>query len=110
MLDVLRWTLIVALIVYFAGLMWGVGGLLALYGLEGRKNFYEAAAARTGASTDRLEWAAVLAHFAWPLLWILRDPQFVAARMGTLTGRSEIEYQQAHPNWTPKPRRTETDS
>lgn len=109
MLDVLRWTLIVALIVYFAGLMWGVGGLLAMYGLEGRKDFYEAAA-RSGTSIDRLEWAVVLAHLAWPLLWILRDPQFIAARMGTLTGRSEIEYQQAHPNWTPKPRRTGPDT
>lgn len=102
MFDLIRWALVVLLTVYFAGLMWGLGGMLALYGLEGRQGFYAAHASRTGVSVDRLEWVLVLAHLAWPLLWLRRDPQFIAARMGTLSRAAEEEYRREHPHWNPR--------
>lgn len=100
-LTLARWGVVAVLFVYFVGLMWGLGGMLALYGLEGRTGFYEAAVRRSGASADRLEWVLVLNHLCWPLVMIRRDPHFFAARMGTLSKAAEVEYRQAHPNWEP---------
>ena len=110
MLDVVRWFLVAVLMVYFVGLMWRLGGMLALYGLEGRQGFYAAHSARTGHSVDRLEWVLVLAHLAWPLLWARRDPQFIAARMGTLSTEAEAEYRREHPNWTSRVPNSSSDS
>lgn len=103
-LDVVRWALTAVLFVYFVGLMYGLGGMLAWYAIEGRQGFYAAHRARTGVSVDRLEWVLVLNHLCWPLVIVRRDPHFFAARLGTLSKAAEADYEAAHPGW--KARRT----
>lgn len=98
-LDVLRWVLIAVLFIYFVVLMYGLGGMLTWYAIEGRKGFYAAHVARTGVSVDRLEWVLILNHLCWPVVWARRDPHFFAARLGTLSKAAEADYEAVHPKW-----------